>query len=158
MTDSRQAIEHLIFGYVRCVDHADWDGLAALFEHAEVTANTSDDTARGGAATAALWSGVNKVHPDGTLRTRHLVTNLDFDIDEDGDRATVDSYFMVFQQTERLPLQPIAGGRYRDTFVRVDGAWRFESKHIWVDQVGDVSDHLVVELGPGAVKFGDFGA
>ena len=127
MTDARQAIEHLIFTYARSVDQADFAALGAMFEHATVSANTSDDTARGGAAIAALWSGVNEVHPDGTLRTRHLVTNLDLDLDEAGDRASVDSYRMVFQQTERLPLQPNAGGRYRDTFVRVDGVWRYES-------------------------------
>jgi 3-phenylpropionate/cinnamic acid dioxygenase small subunit len=155
MATSRDAIERLMFTYARCVDHADWDGLAALFEHASVRTNTSDDVVQGGEAVAALWRGVNKVHEDGTLRTRHLLTNLIVDVDEDADRAVVDSYFMVFQQTARLPLQPIAGGRYQDTFVRADGAWRFEEKFIWVDQVGDVSDHLVIDLDE-PVRFSDF--
>jgi 3-phenylpropionate/cinnamic acid dioxygenase small subunit len=157
MSTSRDQIERLMFTYARCVDHADWEGLRALFADASVRTNTSDDVAEGGDAVAALWAGVNKVHPDGTLRTRHLLTNLMFEIDDDADRAAVDSYFMVFQQTERLPLQPIAGGRYRDTFVREGGAWRFEEKFIWVDQVGDVSDHLAIDLAA-PVHFSDFGA
>jgi 3-phenylpropionate/cinnamic acid dioxygenase small subunit len=157
MRRSREAIEHLIFTYARCVDHADWDGLGALFADARVGANTSDDVAEGAEAVANLWRGVNKVHADGTLRTRHLITNLDLDIDEDAGRATVESYFMVFQQTDVLPLQPIAGGRYTDSFSRVDGEWRFAEKYIWVDQVGDTSDHLVVDLAEG-VRFADYGA
>ena len=157
MRGAREAIEHLIFGYARCVDHADWDGLGALFAHARVGASTSDDVAEGSEAVANLWRGVNKVHPDGTLRTRHLITNLDLDIDEDAGTATVESYFMVFQQTDVLALQPIAGGRYTDRFERVDGEWRFTEKYIWVDQVGDTSDHLVVDLADG-VRFAEFGA
>jgi 3-phenylpropionate/cinnamic acid dioxygenase small subunit len=153
---AREEIERLMFTYARCVDHADWDGLGDLFEHGRVAANTSDDVAEGSAAVSALWRGVNKVHPDGTLRTRHLLTNLMFDLDEDAGRCAVDSYFMVFQQTAALPLQPIAGGRYRDTFVRVDGRWRFEEKYIWVDQIGDTSDHLAIDLASGPVQFSDF--
>jgi 3-phenylpropionate/cinnamic acid dioxygenase small subunit len=159
MRGSREAIEHLIFTYARRVDAADWEGLGELFADARVGASTSDDVAEGAEAVANLWRGVNKVHPDGTLRmrTRHLITNLDLDIDDDAGRATVESYFMVFQQTDALALQPIAGGRYTDTFTRVDGEWRFEEKYIWVDQVGDTSDHLVVDLAAG-VHFADYGA
>ena len=147
MSTSRDHIDRLMFTYARCVDGADWEGLAQLFEHGSVRTNAGGDVVtRGGEAVAALWRSVNKVHPDGTLRTRHLLTNVIVDIDEQEGRAVADSYFMVFQQTARLPLQPIAGGRYRDTFVRADGEWRFEEKYIWVDLVGDVSDHLVIDL------------
>ncbi len=157
MRGAREAIEHLIFTYARRVDTADWDGLGALFAHAKVGASTSDDVAEGAEAVANLWRGVNKVHPDGTLRTRHLITNLDLDLDDDAGTATVESYFMVFQQTDALPLQPIAGGRYTDRFARVDGDWCFTQKYIWVDQVGDTSDHLVVDLADG-VRFAEYGA
>ena len=157
MRGSREAIEHLIFTYARRVDSADWDGLGALFAHARVGASTSDDWAEGAEAVANLWRGVNKVHPDGTLRTRHLITNLDLDIDDDTGTATVESYFMVFQQTDVLALQPIAGGRYTDRFEYADGGWRFVEKYIWVDQVGDTSDHLVVDLADG-VRFAEYGA
>ena len=146
MATSRDQIERLMFRYARCVDSADWDGLGELFAKARVRTNTSEDVADGGDAIAALWRGLNKVHEDGTLRTRHLLTNLMVDVDDDAGHAVVDSYFMVFQQTPRIPLQPIAGGRYCDTFVRDGGTWRFEEKFIWVDQVGDTSDHLVVDL------------
>ncbi|MGH8984145.1 MAG: nuclear transport factor 2 family protein [Acidimicrobiia bacterium] len=146
MATSRDQIERLMFHYARCVDSADWDGLGEMFAKGRVRTNTSEDVADGGDAIAALWRGLNKVHEDGTLRTRHLLTNLMFDVDDDDGHAVVDSYFMVFQQTPRIPLQPIAGGRYCDTFVRDGATWRFEEKFIWVDHVGDTSDHLVVDL------------
>ena len=53
---------------------------------------------------------------------------------------------MVFQQTPTLPLQPIVTGRYRDRFARVDNSWTFAERHIIVDHVGDVSEHLAFDL------------
>src|ERR671919_75185 len=107
MATSRDEIERLMFSYARCVDRADWDGLAELFAKARVRTNASEDVVDGGDAIAALWRDVNKVHEDGTLRTRHLLTNLMFDIDDEAGHAVVDAYYMVFQQTPRLALQPI---------------------------------------------------
>lgn len=147
-----QDIQRLLFRYASAVDQADWGVLAELFAEAEVRASTSDDVSRGGEAIAELWRGVNRVHADGTLRTRHLITNVMIDGDG-GDGARAASYFMVFQQTDDLPLQPIAGGRYEDTFARRDGAWRFTSKFIDVTQVGDTSEHLVVSLRDGPIRF-----
>jgi hypothetical protein len=43
-------------------------------------------------------------------------------------------------------LQPIVGGRYRDRFRRIDGAWVFVERFIQVDQIGDVSDNLNLVL------------
>jgi hypothetical protein len=49
-------------------------------------------------------------------------------------------------QTETLPLQPIVNGRYRDTFERVDGQWRYKHRVMIVEHVGDVSQHLNMTL------------
>ena len=92
------------------------------------------------------WSSFNKVHADGTLRTRHLVTNVMIDVDESAGTAAAESYFMSFQATDRIPLQPIVGGRYRDRFRRIDGAWWFVERFIQVDQVGDLTDNLNMAL------------
>ena len=153
--ESHRDIERLIFRYVRSVDLAQWDELGRLFTYARVRASTSDDVASGATEVANLWAGVNKVHSDGTLRTRHLLTNIMIDIDEDEGTATSESYFMVFQATDLTPLQPIAGGRYTDQFRRRDGVWWFEEMFIQVDQVGNVADHLVVALDEGPIVFND---
>jgi hypothetical protein len=53
----------------------------------------------------------------------------------------------VFQATDALPLQPIITGRYRDKFARsVEGVWRFTERCFFVDQVGDLSNHLTYTL------------
>ena len=53
---------------------------------------------------------------------------------------------MVFQQTPDLPLQPIVTGRYRDRFARGGRGWHFAGRHIIVDHVGDVREHLAFDL------------
>jgi hypothetical protein len=68
------------------------------------------------------------------------------DIDEVAGSAAARSAFVVFQQTAELPLQPIVAGRYRDTFERSGSDWRFQCRHIFVDQVGDVREHLSFDL------------
>ena len=48
---------------------------------------------------------------------------------------------------QRLPLQPIACGRYDDVFEKTAGTWRFRSKHIEVTLLGDMSQHLNINIG-----------
>ena len=45
-----------------------------------------------------------------------------------------------------LPLQPIVSGRYRDTFARNGDEWRFDTRHIVVEHIGDVREHLTFDL------------
>jgi len=137
-------IERLLFRYARCVDTSDWDGLRELFRHARVY--IGPDESLEGDAVAKLWQRVNRVHPDGTLRTRHVVTNIDAEIGDDGEHADVAAYFLVVQATENLPLQPIVAGSYADTFHKIDGRWAFETMRINLHLVGDVSEHLRIDL------------
>jgi 3-phenylpropionate/cinnamic acid dioxygenase small subunit len=141
-----RAIERILFHYGRCVDSADWEGLGELFRYGQVLTEGTDTVAVGSDAVSDVWRTVNRVHADGTLRTRHLLTNIVVDVSADRDSAKADAYFMVFQATPQLPLQPIAGGRYEDTFHKIDGAWWFKQKKIHVDLVGDVSNHLMLAL------------
>jgi hypothetical protein len=53
----------------------------------------------------------------------------------------------VFQQTDELPLQPIAAGRYLDRFERVDGRWRFADRLVTGFLLGDRSQHVVWHAG-----------
>jgi len=144
MTDT-EAIQRLMFLYAECVDQADFEGLERLFEHGVMRANTAVGGMTG-AEVRKFYARTNKVHPNGTLCTRHLATNIIVDIEDGGDRASARSYFVVLQATDKLPFQPIAGGRYHDHFERVDGAWRFAERMVLVDQVGNMSDHLTFDL------------
>jgi 3-phenylpropionate/cinnamic acid dioxygenase small subunit len=142
----RNEIESLIFRYVRYVDTCQWHDLGQLFAAATVTAKGTDLKLEGAEVIGNYWKSVNKQYDTGTLRTHHVVTNLEFE-DQSGGEVSVRSCFTVFQATPNLPLQPIVCGRYTDIFDRADGAWRFRSKDIDVTLVGNVREHLNIELG-----------
>ena len=80
--ESHHAITTLMYHYAECVDAADFDGIAALFAHGRITNEGVDGAIEGPDAVRALYTGTNRVHADGTLRTRHLTTNVIVDIDE----------------------------------------------------------------------------
>jgi len=148
MQDARSAITELMFTYAERIDAGDYDGLGDLFAHAVITAEGSPMTSRGRDEVIALYTGTTRRYEDdGTPKTKHVTTNLIIDADEEAGLGTCRSYFTVFQSVPgRLPLQPIVAGRYRDRFERVDGSWRFAARHMIVDLVGDVSQHLLIEL------------
>jgi 3-phenylpropionate/cinnamic acid dioxygenase small subunit len=144
--ESHNAITTLMYRYVEYVDAADFDAIAELFADAIITNEGVEGEIAGGEAVKQLYLSTNRVHPDGTLRTRHLTSNVQVDIDESAGTATARSAFVVFQQTPALPLQPIVTGRYRDRFARSNRGWRFAQRHIVVDHVGDVREHLAFDL------------
>jgi 3-phenylpropionate/cinnamic acid dioxygenase small subunit len=136
-----------MYRYTEAIDAADFDGIGAIFADAALTAEGAPGETRGAEAIAEYYRSMNRVYPDGTLRTRHLTVNTITDIDEEAGTATARSGFVVLQQTPALPLQPIVTGRYHDRFERADGAWRFARRHMIVDHVGDVREHLTFDLG-----------
>ena len=141
MDDDRAAIAALIYGYAERIDAGDLDGVAALFADA-VYRSDKGGRYEGAAAVRQVLGTLVKIHDDGTPRTMHVTTNLVIDCAPGGDEATARSYFTVLQATAATPLQPIVAGRYHDRFVRRDGVWRFADRLIFMDLMGDLSDHL----------------
>ncbi len=143
MKPARDAVTELIYTYAERIDSGDFESLADLFAHAEITTEGTDLRSRGrdeAFATYANWT--RRFPDDGTPKTKHVMTNVIVDVDEDAGTAASRSYFTVFQAVPGvLALQPIVAGRYRDRFERVDGEWRFASMHIIIDLVGDLSQH-----------------
>jgi 3-phenylpropionate/cinnamic acid dioxygenase small subunit len=82
------------------------------------------------------------IYQDGTPKTKHNTSNVQLEIDEAGGAAHSRSYYCVTQATPTLPLQVIVTGHYKDSFHRLDGVWWFDSRTMFIDQVGDVSQHL----------------
>ena len=140
--ESYHAITTLLYRYAECIDAADFDGIGALFASGRITNEGYDGDIIGADAVANLYRSTNRVHDDGTLRTRHLTTNVIVDIDEDAGTAQTRSAFVVFQATPDLALQPIVAGRYHDQFTRIGAAWQFAHRHILLEQIGDVREHL----------------
>jgi 3-phenylpropionate/cinnamic acid dioxygenase small subunit len=143
-----QAINTLLMAYADHLDAGRFADVAAMFEHATYRIEHSDGahvSTYQGAAQVRAFCDQTRLYPDGTPRTKHTITNVVIDID--GDRAEARSYATVFQQTDLLPLQPIASGRYVDQFERVGGTWRFTDRVISGFLLGDRSQHVVWHAG-----------
>ena len=152
--ESVQEIQELHFRYAECVDRARFTELGELFAHGELSSDVGDGSMKGADQIGSFYAATNKVHADGTLRTRHLATNLIVEVDDDLEHARARSYFVVLQATDAVPLQPIVAGRYHDTFARIDGRWWFEHRRISVDQIGNMSDHLSFDLAAERIDLG----
>ena len=147
MTDARTAISNLVYTYAERIDAGDFAGVAALFADAVVSAEGAEDR-HGTAEVLAMYEAFTRRYPDdGTPKTKHVTTNLILDIDEAAGTASCRSYFTVLQAVPgQLPLQPVCAGRYRDTFVRAEGTWRFATRYMVIDLIGDMSKHMLIEL------------
>ena len=146
MSDARNAIEHIVYGYADRVDAGDFAGVAALFSHAKYKGGGPEDPGVDGAAPVQkIFETMVRRYDDGTPRTKHVTTNLVIDADEEAGAATARSYYTVFQQVDGTPLQPIIAGRYHDQFAVLDGAWRLVERVIFCDLIGDLSRHLTID-------------
>ena len=141
MTSDEQAIRNLLFSYAERIDRGDLDGMARLFEHASYRAGDQpplSDWRR----VADLNKSLVILYEDGTPKTQHDTTNVRIEIDGSGVRASAFSRFTVLQAAPGQALQVIVAGRYHDGFEKHAGAWRFASRHIFMDLIGDLSHHL----------------
>ncbi len=111
--EARFAVQDLMFRYAECVDRALFDELGELFRHGSLGAEGTEgaEPMRGSSPIRNFYAATNKVHSDGTLRTRHLASNVVVEVDVAAGRAAARSYFVVFQATQAVPLQPIVSGR-----------------------------------------------
>ena len=141
MSDEREIL-NLLSRYMELVDAAEKEQVAELFRHATVRGRSGgQESVMVGYDEFLPSKAGERVYEDGTLKTKHLLTNTILEID--GELAHARSYYTVLQATDELPLQPIICGRYHDTFEKVGGAWRFKERIFYADLVGDMSQHLV---------------
>jgi hypothetical protein len=136
-----RCIENLIAEYAALVDAGDFAGLGELLADS-VFGGEGDAVVSGRAAIEKLFRAMVRIYDDGTPRTKHVTTNIHIVVDDEAGTAVSRSYVTVFQSLPDLPLQPIVAGRYRDAFVRREGAWHFVERRFTTDLVGDVSRHL----------------
>jgi hypothetical protein len=134
-------IANLVYRYAELIDAGDLVGAAGLFADARVKV-FEDRPALTHEELLALWRSSIVLYPDGTPRTKHVITNPIIEVDRDGGTATCRSYYTVLQGLDDFPLQVVAAGRYHDAFVRVDGRWRYSFRDYSLhDLVGDLSRH-----------------
>jgi len=149
MADSTRQIENLMYTYAERIDAGNLEGVADLFANGQIVASPDapvETVVAGRDEVLGMYQGSTRLYPCGTPRTKHVTTNAIIEVDDDAGTASARSYYTVFQQLDDFPLQPIITGRYHDTFHRIDGEWWFDQRTMLVDQLGDLSRHLLFEL------------
>ena len=143
-------ITRLLMTYCELQDRADFVAVGALFQYGAYVIDGVTEIYRGAHDVATMKQTYDRTYADGTLRTKHVTTNVfiedgnDSDIDPGTNHRTARarSYYVVYQQLAGFPLQAIIVGRYHDRLVEVDGSWWFRERYVYTDLVGDMSAHV----------------
>jgi hypothetical protein len=132
----RLAIRELVEAYAHCADRRDAEGQMALFTadtHFVVYMNAKDPTPsqelHSRAALAPVFAELNNYDATTHFVGQSTIFTLA------GDRATGEAYCLAHHVTidggkRRLMLAAL---RYLDTFVKMDGAWLFAERRLYVD-------------------------
>jgi 3-phenylpropionate/cinnamic acid dioxygenase small subunit len=80
---------------------------------------------------------------DGVPRTRHIVTNIVIDLNDDQITAQCRSYVQVLHQAPGGVLGPVAAGTYIDRVYLTNGSWKFAERRMLLELIGDMSTHLL---------------
>ena len=137
----REGIERLLFAYSDTIDRGDFEATAQLFGAEGLYGLVGSRAAKGSEQVLATFQGTVRVY-DGVPRTRHVVTNIVIDVDDNQTSGRVRSYVNVMHQPPGGPLAPIAAGTYHDHVHLVDGEWQFAERRMHIELVGDMSTHL----------------
>jgi hypothetical protein len=132
----RLAIRELVEAYAHCADRRDAKGQMALFTadtHFVVYMNAKDPTPsqelRSREDLTPVFAELNKYDATTHFVGQSTIFTLT------GDRATGEAYCLAHHVTvdggkRRLMLASL---RYLDTFVKMDGAWLFAERRLYVD-------------------------
>ena len=131
----RLAIRELFDAYAHCADRRDAEGQKSLFtEDAHFVVYMKGQ----GTEPTQVLDGREALSPVFDALNNYQATmhfNGQSTISLDGDRATGESYCIahhLFTENGERKLM-VAWLRYGDTFVRVDGAWRFAERNLYFD-------------------------
>ncbi len=135
-------ITALVNSYALLLDAGDLDAVAELFEHSTWRSEPHGTVAHGIAEIRPIYEKL-RVYGDGTLRTKHLLTNMTVQLEPDGTTASSHCYWTVLQNAvPHQRIDVILSGQYVDKFEKVGGTWRFADRLIRVDLEGDPSGHV----------------
>jgi len=141
MNEPKKAILRLMNEYCYRIDAGDLEGFAALFEQGSFGI-IGDPSGPDVGKEALLKTLQNVILYDGKPRTKHVMSNVQIDLDETGNTASAQCYLFVFQAVPPdFPLQAIFGGHYHDRFEKDASGWHFVSREISPDLLGDLSRH-----------------
>ena len=135
-----EEIRNLLGTFCEVMDSGDWDALGELFAHGRITDDRGRVIAGGREDVVALWTAMVRRY-DGSPCTRHMVTGPIISITDT--TATCRSSFLIAQKLPGSDLRLVAAGRYLDQLRVINGRWCFVERQFFLDQEGDMTQHLV---------------
>jgi hypothetical protein len=133
---ARLAIRELVEAYAHCADRRDAKGQMALFTtdtrfvvYLDAKNPTPTQELHSREALAPVFADLNKYDTTTHFVGQSTIFTLE------ADRATGEAYCLahhVFMQDGKRRLM-LASLRYLDTFVKIDGAWLFAERLLYVD-------------------------
>jgi len=125
--EDRLEIERLLLEYGRTLDNRDFAAYSKLFAvngEWKGALGTFTGPAAIQAAMEKIFANAAGDIPKG--KNFHVMSN--FIIQLDGDRAKASSVFIFYKMDGNKPVAEVAG-RYADTLIRENGAWRFQQRN-----------------------------
>lgn len=139
-------IQNLLYSYCWLVDNGDFEGVCELLKDADIY-YSGKLTYQHDPEHYMYTLKPIKRYEDGTTKTAHMCIDPMIEVAEDGMTATAKSYTVVCQGiTGEFAPQIIWIDRKFDTFVKVDGKWRFNSRDFVTRSEGDTSHHLDLSM------------
>jgi hypothetical protein len=141
MNSAQESILALMNQYCYRIDAGDLQGFADLFSQG--TWLVQGDPSGGDTGSAEVMETLsNIILYEGKPNTKHVMSNIQIEVDPSGETAKAQCYITVYQAVPpAFPLQPIFIGHYDDSFNCVDGNWHFTLRDISPDLPGDLSHH-----------------
>ena len=136
----RLAIRELVEAYAHCADRRDAKGQMALFTadtHFVVYMNAKDPTPsmemHSREALAPVFADLNKYDATTHFVGQSTISTLT------ADRATGEAYCLAHHVTvnDGMRRLMLASLRYYDTFLKIEGAWLFAERLLYVDWVDE---------------------
>jgi ketosteroid isomerase-like protein len=134
----RLAIRELVEAYAHCADRRDAKGQMSLFTpdtHFVVHMNAKDpkppQELHSREALAPVFADLNKY--DATMHFIGQSTILSLAVDQGTGEAYCLAYHLTVDDGKRRLM--IAALRYHDTFAKVDAAWLFAERQLYVDWI-----------------------
>ena len=138
MSNDHWDISNLLARYAELLNLGRIEEVGELFRYGKITSAGNPTTYTGTDEVVAMYRDsvyFGEKVPDTLIFT----TNLQIEVDGDG--ATSRAYFLVVHQAAS-GVEPVLAGRYHDEFVKRDGRWWVQHRHMLPDLVGDLSSHL----------------
>lgn len=125
MSSDLDAIRRLLAVYSHCYDDGRADDFGRLFAP-DAAFTVLGRTYHG---PEEIRDGIG-AHRPGTAPGQHVTYNSVIDVEPDGTHARGWTDFAYVRREDDGRLTLSTAGRYHDTFLRIDGRWRFASRAI----------------------------